>query len=201
MSAAGQLPKRVKSRRYAGLWSRNPLLGRGEACHRLFLGLLVTAVCALPAVAFLLGRLQCSASEEERHSQLASRHSVQATLLQNVYSGASSWRGSDGRVSARVSWTAADGTVRTGKAPVEPPGRTGEPTTIWLDTTGTPVESPATESKPYRDAAGTAVVVLLGGLGLVMAAYSIEHSLFMRSRMRAWAREWAEVAPLWTANA
>ncbi|HSA48764.1 MAG TPA: hypothetical protein VLH10_01450 [Yinghuangia sp.] len=180
-----------------------PLRSRRHRVHAVLLGLLVVAVSAVPAIAFLLAHAQYSQSEAERQAELARRHQVSAVLQQDI-GGVDSLLplGSGGTsVDARVSWTQADGSLRTAVAPVPAPGSSGETTTVWLDEAGNPVEEPAPPSRAVLDAAAVAVAALLCGGAAVLILYATEQKLFMRSRQRAWTRDWDRIGPTWTAAA
>jgi hypothetical protein len=204
MVATGDHPKGPPHRRIPWLprrRPRNPLLGRGHLWHRVFVTILIAMACALPALAFLLGHHAFTASEQDRHARIASTHPIQATLQQNVYgSGGAFGRDGGGLVLARVSWTAPDGAVRVDSVPVRPPGNAGDPTTIWLDRAGNPAAEPPPRAQSILDGLSLGVAVVMVGGGVLLAGYAGERSLFMRARMRAWAREWAEVAPKWSAR-
>ncbi|NUU23884.1 MAG: hypothetical protein HOV68_20640 [Streptomycetaceae bacterium] len=202
MGATGDRSAQDAGSRHGPRWRRNPLRCRAQTWQEIFVAMVVVVLCAVPAMAFLAARAQYNVSEAERRAQLASAHTVRATSEQNAYGDSSGlWTGDDGPVTATVSWVAADGTPRVGEAPVDPPVRIGETTAIWLDDQGEPVEQPGTSANSMLDAVSLGIVVLLGGAGLLLIVYSVERSLFTRSRLNAWAREWAEVAPRWTTNA
>ncbi|NUU21413.1 MAG: hypothetical protein HOV68_07830 [Streptomycetaceae bacterium] len=169
--------------------------------QRVFVVFIVVLACALPAAAFLAGHQRFTAAEADRRARIAATHPVQATLAQDVYGAANAYgRGTGGLVTAQVSWTAADGTVRAEKVPVRPPGRVGETTTIWLDRDGTPVAEPPPRDQSVLDAISVGAAVLMAGTLVLVAGYAGERALFMRARMAAWDREWAQVAPTWSAR-
>ncbi|WP_436776443.1 Rv1733c family protein [Yinghuangia sp. YIM S09857] len=176
--------------------SAPPLRGRRHQLHDVLLGFIVVALTAVPVLAFCFARAQYSRSVAEREAELAQRHPISATLAHK----SSSPRGGSSLVDAPVSWTGPDGSVRTAIAPVRAPARGGETTTVWLDRSGMPVEPPAPASRAVLDTAAMTVTVLLCGGMAVLALYCAEQKLFMRSRLRAWDREWAQVGPLWTAT-
>lgn len=185
---------RLPAEHGAGL---RPLRGRRHQVHDVVIGFIVVALTAVPALAFLFARAQYSQSVAEREAELARRHPITATLAQNAHA---SPRGGSGLVDAAVTWTRPDGTTHTAVAPVRAPVRAGEATTVWLDRSGTPVEPPAPPSRAVLDTAAMAVTVLLCGGVAVLALFCTEQTLFMRSRMRAWDREWAQVGPVWATS-
>jgi hypothetical protein len=195
MSAKPEQPKNGGPARIARRLHRSSMRTRGQAAHELFVAILVLVALALPVLGFLAGRAQFDVSDARSRHVAAANHPVTAVLQQNVYSTGTALR--SGNTAATVAWTAADGTVRAGKAPVRSPGDKGDRTTIWLDAAGNPAEAPASHARIVLDAVGAGVLTLLAGFGVLLVVYASEHSLFMRSRMGAWAREWEAVAPAW----
>ncbi|WP_436776446.1 Rv1733c family protein [Yinghuangia sp. YIM S09857] len=193
MSAHTESPSPLPGRRRR---PRNPLRPRGLSVQRAFLALLLIAAFAVPAVAFLAGRAQYATTQARSRTAAAENHLVTARLEQNVSSTGQSMRG--GEVLSKVSWTADDGAFRHGKARVQESGAKGAPTTIWLDAAGNPADAPASRAAGVTDALATGTFVLIGGFGVLLVGYAVETTLFLRSRMKAWARDWERTAPLWT---
>ncbi|MDI2124791.1 Rv1733c family protein [Yinghuangia seranimata] len=194
MSATAEQPHGIRPGGRFRVWHRNPMRGRGRVLHESFLVLLLLAVLALPALGVLIGRAQFNAAEAHNHALATRSHPVTAVLQQNVYGIGASLHGT----AANVTWTAADGTLRAGTANVGSPGSQGETTTIWLDPAGDPTAPPAEHSALVVNAVTAAVLVCLGGAGVLLVLFALENNLFMRSRMRAWARDWERTAPTWT---
>lgn len=196
MSAKAEQPKGTRPARLARPWTRNPMRPRGQVAHGLFVALVVIAALAMPVLGFVAGRAQFDMSDARSRRIAAENHPVTAVLEQHVFGSTSALRG--GSTTAKVSWTAEDGSVRTEKATVQSSGDKGEHTTIWLDAAGNPAEAPASHDRVVVNAIGAGILTLLGGLGTLLVLYAVEHTAYMRSRMGAWAREWECVAPTWT---
>lgn len=196
MSAKAEQPKGTRPARLGRPWHRNPMRPRGQAAHELFVALLLIAALAMPVLGFVAGRAQFDMSDARSRRIAAENHPVPAVLEQNVYTTGGSLRG--GTTTVKVSWTAADGSARNGRAAVQSAGDKGDRTTIWLDAAGNPAEAPASHDRVVVNAIGTGILTLLGGLGILLVVYAVEHTAYMRSRMGAWAREWERVSPTWT---
>jgi hypothetical protein len=98
---------------------------------------------------------------------------------------------------ARASWTASDGTARTGTVPVAGRQSTGDRVPVWVDDRGRPSDPPAGGS-PRTDATVAATTAVLGlALGLALVRWSVRRAL-VSYRLRAWQAEWLEVGPRWT---
>jgi hypothetical protein len=166
----------------------------------LFVVLIVLIAFALPVLGVLVARGQLSGAEAHERALTKDRHPVAAVLKQDVFAIGGWMQGTSG-VSADVSWTAADGTTHTGKADVQTVGRLGDPTTIWLNAAGQPTDPPPTHDRLVVDAVGGAALLVFTGAGALTALYLVERALFMRLRMRAWAKDWSRTAPTWTPSA
>lgn len=196
MSADAPHPNGTRSaRRPPRPWGRNPLRTRVHVLYEMSVCVLIAAAFTLPLLGYLAARAQFDAAAERRRTDLATNRPVVAVLDQNVYStGGALGRGS---AKARVTWTAADGTTRSGRAEVGSTGEKGARVTIWLDPAGAPAAAPAAQSRLAVDAVGLGAVVVLGGAGVLLSATAVARIVFMRSRMGAWARDWERTAPAW----
>jgi hypothetical protein len=98
-----------------------------------------------------------------------------------------------------VRWTAADGTVRTGRVPVTAvrPGTDGT-VRIWVDARDALSRPPTTPGQAAQAAAVTFVAVALAGLALLVAAWAGVRVLVDRRNAARWEREWARVGPRWS---
>jgi hypothetical protein len=98
-----------------------------------------------------------------------------------------------------VRWTAANGTVRTGRVPVTAvrPGTDGT-LRIWVDAAGALSHPPTTPGQAVQAAAVTAVAVALVGLALLAGVWAGVRVLVDRSNAARWEREWARVGPRWS---
>jgi hypothetical protein len=96
-----------------------------------------------------------------------------------------------------ATWTAPDGTARSGVVPAGPGARTGDRVIIWVDENGTPRAAPARRQPATRAVltGGAVLLCLAAGLG---GLHRIGRGLLDRRRDRAWTREWLEVGPRWS---
>ncbi|MCF2528915.1 Rv1733c family protein [Yinghuangia soli] len=177
-------------------WRRNPLRTRAHCLYDVFVGLLVAALCALPLLGYVAARAQLDDTEARRRTAVAENRAVPAVLEQNVHSVGRS-PGRSGPTKARVTWTVTDGTSRTDRAPVASTGYKGDAVTIWLDRSGSPVAAPIAHSRLLVDAIGLGMLCVIGGLGVLLVLYAGGRTVFMRTRMEAWAREWQQTGPAW----
>ncbi|MDI2124802.1 hypothetical protein QI554_01460 [Yinghuangia seranimata] len=163
--------------------------------HQAFGVLVIVALIAVPAASFLVGRVRYDAEAAHNRAAATAAHPVTGVLEQDVYAVAGSMR--TGAATAKVSWTAADGTTRTGQAPVQTIGSRGDQTVVWLDRAGNPVEPPAPPGRAMSHAIGSGLATLVGGAAALLALLGSERFLFMRRRTAAWARDWERTAPRW----
>jgi hypothetical protein len=96
-----------------------------------------------------------------------------------------------------ASWTAADGTLRTGAVVLESPDTAGSVVVAWLDADGNPAPPPRPAPSPVVSAWAAGMlttVVLVCVLSLVRA--TVRSRLDSR-RLAEWQQEWTEVEPRW----
>jgi hypothetical protein len=96
-------------------------------------------------------------------------------------------------------WTAADGTVHTGRVLVTAvrPGTDGT-MRVWIDAAGALSRPPTTPGQAVQAAAVTAVAVALAGLALLAGVWAGVRALVDRSNAARWERDWARVGPRWS---
>lgn len=176
---------------------RNPLRSRAHVAHDMFGALLVVVACGLPALGFLVGRTQTDAGMGQRQHVIQTNREVPAVLQQDVHHVGSASVWTPRKVAAAVTWTAADGTIRTAKAEVSSVGRLGEATTIWLDPAGNPTTQPPTRGAVLAEGVSLGVLAVLGGAGVLLVVYGAENTAFTHLRSAAWERDWARTAPSW----
>src|SRR5262249_21772895 len=94
-------------------------------------------------------------------------------------------------------WTAADGSVHTGRAKVTPGVAAGSRVTLWTDGEGRLVSKPLNPAESWLQAAVTgalvapAVGVAVWGGGRLVCGHLI------RPRLAEWDEEWKRVGPQW----
>jgi hypothetical protein len=179
-------------------WRRNPLRRRSDLVEAWLR--LVTVVLAL-----LLGASAGAAAAGAVDASLADRRErtrpVTAVLAEDTARGTSSpvTENGDGNggVWAKVRWTAPDGTIRTGRAEVEPGSGAGSAVTVWTDPSGRLVAAPpaGAEAAFQTVMAGGTVTVTTGGL--VLLCGRLVGARLQRRRLAEWEAEWRQVEPTW----
>ncbi|MEU4426599.1 hypothetical protein AB0F81_38760 [Actinoplanes sp. NPDC024001] len=98
---------------------------------------------------------------------------------------------------ARATWSAPDGTPRSGIVQVSPQARRGDRVPVWVDDRGV-LRGPPPQRHPVGQALLIAGAVLLCLAALLAGCRAIGRALLDRQRARAWQREWREVGPQWS---
>ncbi|MFF5497400.1 hypothetical protein [Streptomyces aquilus] len=173
-------------------WRRNPLRRRSDVVEAWLL--LTLWFLALVAGA-VVGMVTAHAVEQSLDDRRAQRHPVSAVLTQDAAATAATASGD--YAWAKVRWTAADGSPRTGLARVEPGIKAGSVARIWLDQRGNLATAPVSGEEAELQgvvlgaAAGVCASVLVLPVGWVL------HERLDRRRMAQWDSEWASVGPRW----
>jgi hypothetical protein len=177
-----------------GLWpDRNPLrraVDRVEAAA--VAGLAVAFLAGAPVAALAAGHFAYSMGSRTASAQQAAWHRAPAVLLAAVPAGGSD----DNQVPA--SWTAPDGTRRTGPVPAPPGARAGRTVMVWMDAAGRLTGTPLRLSQVWG------LVVLATGLAplavglIVLCAGQLAHHALDRRRLAAWDADWWATEPQWT---
>ena len=98
---------------------------------------------------------------------------------------------------ARATWSAPDGTPRSGIVQVPKDARLADRMPIWVDGRGT-LRTPPLDRHPAGQAAVVAGAVVLCLAVATVGLRAIGRALLDRHRERAWQREWLEVGPQWS---
>ncbi|MDJ0342875.1 hypothetical protein QMK19_24030 [Streptomyces sp. H10-C2] len=184
-------------------WRRNPLRRRSDLAEAwIGLATVILLLCAVAAAGWLTGQATNRGLQRTVRHQLAERGLVPAAVLGTAPRSAAgadadSGRGRDRRHGAVLSWTAPDGSARSGTVRVEAQQRVGGRLHIWTDRSGQPVDPPLDHATAAAHAAlagfGSAAVA---GVGVVAARQLLLRRL-MRRRLLEWEREWARVGQDW----
>jgi hypothetical protein len=127
------------------------------------------------------------------------RFPVVATLL-DATSGQQTTTGegaSPPRVPVRATWTAPDGTTRTGTIETAGEHSSGSRLPIWVDQDGTPTAAPAGRS-PMVTALVAGLLVATGLIGVLTGGHRVLIWWLNRRRLREWEAEWLVIEPRWT---
>ncbi|MFE6828481.1 hypothetical protein [Streptomyces sp. NPDC057690] len=156
--------------------------------------LLLVLVVGLPVAAVSAGLASYEASMRTVRAQAADRHQVTARLTSTVKGG--DWA----KRSARVRWTGADGTVRTGAALVKPGTSKGTAVRVWVTREGTVTSAPASSLNATTSGWLMGGTAAFGVAAVSHAARAGVRLLLDRRRYAQWDAEWDLVEPRWSAR-
>ncbi|MGH3312834.1 MAG: Rv1733c family protein [Streptomyces sp.] len=179
------------------LWRlrRNPLRRRSDRAEA-WAALAAGAVMAVGAPFTGLLASDAVADGLRDHPGL---HRVSAVSLENAPStdGIATVT-NDPEVPTHVKWKVADGSARTGDAPV----RAGTPershVTVWLDGRGVPRQPPPDSTQITTESIAAGSAAAGGACFVTLGCYWVVKRRLDASRTREWEREWAAVGPRWS---
>lgn len=176
-------------------WRRNPLRRPSDVVE----GWVVLALWVLTLVGGALAGWAAAAGVDRTIAdRRAGVHTVSAELTESAAHGTPVTAGYDiGRTWVTVRWTAADGTVHTGRAKVLPTAAAGSHVRVWAN------RSEALVAEPPGRAESTFEAVMAGILAAQLtvttgygAGHLIRHRLLKR-RLAEWDTEWRHIGPQW----
>ncbi|MFJ9832803.1 hypothetical protein ACIRU2_15640 [Streptomyces sp. NPDC101169] len=174
-------------------WRRNPLRRRTDVLEAWFL----LAVWALVVVGgTLVGLVTARAAGQSFDRQRTERTLVRAVLLTDAPRTAVAGTGGD-LTSARVRWTAPDGTRHSDSTLVPGGLRAGSTAEIWLDAWGRPSSAPLTSGEASAESALLGVSAALALTGAAFGVRCAGRWWLDRRRIEEWDREWALLGPRW----
>lgn len=175
-------------------WRSNPLRRHDDIVE----AWIVLAVWALVLLGGIVaGLVTARAADEVFARQRAEREPVPAVVLVDVPKSVSGIGTDRERAPGTVSWTAPDGSTRTGRTLVDTGSKAGSKVVVWLDDQGRLTTEPpsagaaAVEAGVLGTAAGCALAGAVIGAGAA-ARWRLE-----RRRLDLWDREWSTVGPRW----
>ncbi|MER6084971.1 hypothetical protein [Streptomyces sp. NPDC001833] len=175
-------------------WRSNPLRRRADVVE----AWVVLAVWALVVVGgTVAGLLAARAADDVFARQREEREPVRAVLLADVPKTTSGLGIESDRMPGTVTWTAPDGSARTGRTLVDTGTQAGSRVVVWQDRQGRLTTRPpsaraaAVEAGVLGTAAGCALAGMVIGAGAV-ARWRLE-----QRRLGLWDREWTTVGPRW----
>ena len=143
-----------------------------------------------------------SGAMERGRTEAATRISTSATLTEDAPAlvmanpgGGQAWPSM-----AAASWTAADGTPRTGEVPASAGGNAGSTVAIWTERDGSLAAAPASSFAAGLAAVLAAAAVLLLSGAMVAGAWLATRRATTTLNARSWEREWAAIEPQWRRN-
>ncbi|MGW2491960.1 Rv1733c family protein [Streptomyces sp. NPDC001606] len=186
----------MKACQRLGLLRSNPLC-RSEDVVEAWIMLAVWSVVLLGGA--VAGVVAAHAAADVFARQRADRHAVRAVLLDAAATGAGAIRSDDGRVRARVRWTAPDGGAHTGETFVDAGLPAGSRVTVWEDGRGRLAPAkPTGRVEGTMEAGFFGLAAALGVAGPVYGAGALARHRLDRRRLAAWDREWRQVGPRWS---
>jgi hypothetical protein len=176
---------------------RNPLRRVSDRVETAVLAVLVVAfLAAAPFTAQACGAWAHSIAHRAQVTQDASRHQVTAVVLNVATSQGTSYVPPESLAQAR--WTAPDGTVVTGEAPVPAGTAAGATIREWVVADGQ-LTDPPIENSQIADSVDTAEILAVVGLGILLAVTGwLARRALDKRRMAAWDAEWRVTEPRWT---
>ncbi|MEU6379906.1 hypothetical protein [Streptomyces sp. NPDC046909] len=183
--------RRTKKRLWR--WRSNPLRRHTDVVE----AWIVLAVWVAVVVGgTLAGLVTAHAADEVFARQRAERHPVQAVLLTDV-PAATALGGTKGRLSAKVRWTASDGSVRSGKTLVDTGQKAGSKVVVWTDRQGKLTTEPPSPAAAMAEAGILGLAAALALAGVVTGTGAVARYRLGRQRLDEWGREWDLVEPRW----
>jgi len=145
----------------------------------------------------LCGLVTSHAAAEVFAAQRAERHSVRAVLLVDTPSPTSAHGGAQDLVKAKIRWTTADGTLRTGSTLVETGQKAGSKVVVWVDAAGKLTIEPPSRTEATLESAVLGLTATLAFAGLAFGTGAAARYRLDQRRIGSWDTEWKLVGPTW----
>ncbi|WP_328500570.1 hypothetical protein OG828_07610 [Streptomyces sp. NBC_00457] len=174
-----------RTNRWLWQWRSNPLRRRDDIIEA-WIVLAVWMVISVGGV--LVGLITARVTDEMLAGQRSARYPVEAVLLTTVPRIPSAVGGVSDLGRAEVSWTAADGSIHTGKTLIDAGRQSGSKVVVWVDSRGELTAEPAS---------ATEAAVEAGVLGTAAALAVVARRRLDRRRISQWDREWEPIGPRW----
>ncbi|MER5518369.1 hypothetical protein [Streptomyces sp. NPDC002763] len=175
-------------------WRSNPLRRRDDIVE----AWIVLAVWTLVLVGGIVaGLVTAGAADDVFARQRAERAPVRAVLLVAVPKSVSGIGTGSERTPGTVSWTAPDGSTRTGRTLVDTGSKAGSKVVVWLDHQGGLTTEPPSAGEAAVEAGVLGTVAGCALAGAVFGAGAVARWRLERRRLDLWDREWDTVGPRW----
>ncbi|GAA4941591.1 Rv1733c family protein [Actinoplanes utahensis] len=158
----------------------------------MLLSLFVCTLLAAPILAWWAAGVSYRADQQAIAWERQNVFRVEAELMPGTDPGTEATPGW-----SRASWTAPNGTKRSGLVTVVAGQRPGDRVMIWVERDGDQRGAPGDRS-PVARAALIAVVVVAAVAAAMNALRRLGTAVLERHRARGWQREWSEVGPRWS---
>ena len=145
----------------------------------------------------LAGLVTFHAADEVFAAQRTERHSVRAVLLTDTPPASSTTGGARDLIKAKVRWTTADGTRRTGSALVDTGQKAGSKVVVWVDSAGNFTIEPPSSKEATLESAVLGLTATLAFAGLAFGTGAVTRYRLDQRRIDSWDREWQLVGPSW----
>ncbi|MEU3610302.1 hypothetical protein AB0E83_33425 [Streptomyces sp. NPDC035033] len=185
-------------------WRHNPLCRRTDLVEAWVALVAVVALCvAVPAAGWTAAASARHSLQRAAHAQQQGRVETTARVLRSAPAPSTAVSGEQTaerrfRRTVVASWTAPDGTPRTGTVTTSrASGAPGDAFPLWTDRAGRPVPAPMAGSTARTHAAG---VGLMAAALAALGVESVRRLAMRRLRLRRYARldrAWASVGPDW----
>jgi hypothetical protein len=160
--------------------------------------LVIAFLAAVPFAAQATGAWARAIAHRVQVTQVASRHQVQAELLNAAPAGPDN-AGLQPQVRAR--WTALDGKVVTGQVSVQPGTPAHTRLTIWVTSDGQVTDPPLQDSQ-VAEQADLAEIAAVAALAILLAVTGLlGRRALDKRRIAAWDADWRATEPRWTTRA
>ncbi|GAA2590869.1 MULTISPECIES: Rv1733c family protein [Streptomyces] len=177
-------------------WRRNPLMRRADRVE----AWVVLGVWTLTAFVGMLAGTTVSRSVEDGLARERVEWRPLVARLDERAPGRISENGGVSRteqVWATATWTAVDGSARSGQLRVPAGSAAGTPVTVWTDPEGRQVTRPVTESQAHVRAFLIGSVAGIGAASLPLVGGRALRRRLERGRMDQWDAEWSRFGPMW----
>lgn len=152
----------------------------------------------LLVIAAVLGVMAHGSVAARAASEGAQRSTVQATVTRIPDLPPADDDVSPGSRRVLASWTAPDGTPRSGLVSAPIGAEPGAQVPLWTDRAGTVVRAPVSPLAAGLVGGVVGVLAALLGLLLVYGGWRLVRLVTWRRNAAVWERRWAEVEPAWS---
>ncbi|MFG3292916.1 hypothetical protein ACGF3G_29440 [Streptomyces sp. NPDC048179] len=191
----GRSGRRKTARSWFWRWRSNPLRRHSDVVE-------AWIVLGLWALALVGGVLSGWGADQAVDHTFAERraevHTVSARLTEDAADGTPITAGYDyGMTWVTVHWTAADGSVHTGRAKVSPTATAGSRVQVWANRGGQLVAAPPSRAESTFEAVATGALVGQLTATVVYGGGWLLRRRLLRQRLAEWDEEWRRVGPQW----
>jgi len=186
------------------LWHRftlgsGPLKRSTDRIQVLARVLLVLGVLMAVPISLAVATATDTSMRSLAESQAASRHQVDATLLEEAVPP----MGNDAEhtaltAKAQATWLDTTGVVRDGLVRAPAGTKVGSTVTVWIDDSGAVTAAPMAGSQVVGQAVLASLATFTAISITALLGYVAVRRLLERGRMRRWADDWSVVEPVWS---